>query len=297
MRQDPRERDSDTAAHRGTAPATEDEYGPIPDSNMVAACEAAIADRHASKSTRAWAALGMPLSLLCGHMWQVVRRRNAHLNCTRNFHAEPDPVLRLHSDREALKYVAGWVLMKVTWCHKVQSDRALIAVMDHLAGPLLPNSNNFALLLYEMKHSSLHSAVDALNQFMTGLAQTCTAYLTKDALFGGRQKAFTNIMHKLECDCWLWEFWLGKLTEAVVHVGSESTNGVSHASSHIAIGTPTLTHTHARILHGLVVERYMHQRQKAELERRKATADMETQVCVRLFLSIRLAAVPTPLEL
>ena len=200
------------------ATAEADEYADVDELLLAAVCDKASAAWHASKAKRGWEALGMPICLLCGVVWQLLRRLKVHLFSNSHFTAAEDPVLCLNTDPEAVKYVTGWMVFKLNRCKSVTSSPALVDALHHLTGPKLANTSNFAFMEEEMKRHSLNSGVPAFVNFVIGLAQTCTTHMTRGALLGNRQNAYTVLMETLEESSWLWDFWQEKLSQAGVHV-------------------------------------------------------------------------------
>ena len=263
----------------------EDEYGEVDESLLGAICDNASAARHASKAKRGWEILGTPICLLCGMVWQLIRRLRVHHFSTANFSAAEDPVLCLQTDPEAVKYVTGWMVFKLNKCKPVTSSPALVAALQCLTGPKLANTLNFAFMESELKRTSLNSGVPAFVKYVIGLAQTCTTHMTRGDLFGNRQNAYTILMERLEASAWLWDYWLEMLKLAGVHVTVEpSSTWIADPGALSQSTATTLTQEQARLLMGLVVERYTHQRQSAEMKRQKTTADTEAQVCLTPYM-------------
>jgi len=148
-----------------------------------------------------------------------MKRREVFLTSTKNIVVANEPALSLHSDDMAVKYITGWIVMKLnSTLAKVVQQQGLQQAVKALTGPMMPNTSNYAYMSEALKRSSLHSGVPQLEQYIKELSFECTTHMTGAALFIGRQHSFTHALKKVEGNPWLWKFWQRKLCEAGVRV-------------------------------------------------------------------------------
>ena len=222
-------------------------------------------------SARGWEALeavNPGLCLLFSEAFEGIKMRRAYLVQTTDLAEEavPDEYPRLDNP-QSLNYIAGWVVLKVSASKAVARHEQLSRAMGKLTGPNRPNTNNFVFAAHDLKHSSLKSAVPALEYVLMDVEHCLKDKFSRRAIFLGRHRSHKILLKSLERNMELWQAWLSAASRAGVGV-TESVN--PNITVH-------LTLEQSRKLQSLIVARYIHLRQTEELKRHQLTSEKASQ--------------------
>ena len=224
-------------------------------------------------SVRCWTGVPEELSILCDEVVDNLSRVGSflleHVAAQEVALTPPEEPLNLHIHRGALERVSGWVVHKELGNKRVREDTQLMHAVKTLEGMRQPNTNNYVFTSHMLQYQSLHSAGEALMSYMIKLEESCQSSMTSTALYEGRHNAYENTLDKFKGDPELWGIWLAALQSAGLQVVPGDSDEVEQEGD--------LTYDKARVLQGLVTERYMHMRQNEELERQRVKAVAENQ--------------------